>query len=236
MRRIDFVPGEYYHIFNHGIEERVVFSDESDFTRALVSMVTFNDQENSPPNLSRFVQNPDRLIQIYTPDERDRLVDIICFTLLPTHYHLFVKEKSPEGISRFMHRFGKGYARYFNLKNERRGSLWEGPFKVKHIDKEPYFHHIVSYIHLNILDLYEPSWREGKIEDWKAISDKLASYPWSSYGYYREDDTQLPYMDLILTQPQWLSKEYPNSKDFEKRLKSWSSRGLRNTSLSLEEV
>lgn len=224
MRKIQFVPGEHYHIFNHGVDEKKVFLNTLDFKRALVSLVTFNDKKNSPSNLSRFVVNPLDLVKEYTPDNREKLVDIIAFTFLPTHYHLFVKERARGGISCFMHRFSKGYARYFNLQNNRKGSLWREAFGASHIDNEAYFAHIISYIHLNILDLYDSGWREGKIKNWSKVAPKLSFYPWSSYGYYRMGSSQIPFIDLILTQPKWFTERYPEPKDFEKELYFWSTR------------
>ena len=226
MRKIKFTPREHYHLFNHGVDKRKVFLDNSDFMRALICLVTFNDNKNSPINLSRFIKEPTRLVKQYTPDNRERLVDIIAFTLLPTHYHLFVMEKTEEGISRFMHRLSKGYARYFNFKNERKGTLWHATFGARHVNSQAYFIHIISYIHLNILDLYYPIWRGGKIKNWDKITPKLASYPWSSYTYYRTGSSQIPFIELILSKPDWLDEYYPEPKVFEENLHSWSTRLL----------
>lgn len=230
MRDTEFVPGEYYHIYNHGVEEREVFTSDFDFKRALVSFVAFNDEKDSPSNLSRFVKNPAQLVNYYTPDKRRRIIDIIAYTILPTHYHIFVREKAEQGISRFMHRFSKGYSRYFNLKDKRDGTLWKSPFQARLIDNEDYFVHIISYIHLNILDLIGLQWREGEIEDWDKAASELSSYPWSSYGYYRKGLDQFGYQSLILSAPDWFSDYYPEPFDFEDKLKDWSSR---YTSLSL---
>lgn len=224
MREVNFVPGQYYHIFNRAIDEKEIFSADSDFMRALVSLVVFNNVKDSPQKLSRFVREPLKLVDEYTPDSRDRLVDIIAFTILPTHIHLFVRELVKNGISRFAHRLFKGYSRYFNLKNDRSGSLWQGAFKAKHVDNESYFVHIISYIHLNILDLYQPEWREGEIDNWSELSPKLVNYPWSSYTFYRTGASKIPLIRLILAQPEWLSEYYPNPESFEESLRSWSGR------------
>lgn len=226
MRKTKFAPGQYYHIFNHGVDEKKVFSTDSDFKRILVSLVVFNDQKDSTHNLSRFVKDPIKLIKGYTPDNRDRLVDIIAFTFLPTHYHLFVRERVKNGISRFMHRLAKGYSRYFNLKNKRSGSLWQAPFGAKHVNNRPHFIHMISYTHLNILDLYCPDWREGEIKNWSKMAPKLISYPWSSYANYRTGSSQIPFINLILTRPKWFSEYYPEPKAFEENLRSWSIRSV----------
>lgn len=226
MRKVKFVPGEWYHLFNRTVDGKKVFLVDSDFLRAFVCLVAFNSQEDAPTNLSRFVKNPTLLIDKYTPDNRNRLVDIAVLTLLPTQYHFFVRERIEGGISRLMHRFDKGVSRYFNLKNNRSGSLWQGAFGAKHVDVHPYSIHIVSYIHLNILDLYAPGWREGEIENWSGLAPKLIAYPWSSYAYYRTGKSQVPFMALILTSPEWFSEYYPEPKDFEESLRNWSSRAL----------
>jgi len=224
MRKIEFAPGEYYHIFNHGVDNRVVFTDEGNFKRFLISMVIFNDEKSRSDKLSGFVKNPNKILNGHMPDKRERLVDIISFTLLPTHFHLFLRERVENGISRFMHRLLKGYACYFNLKNERRGALWQGAFEAKHIDDDPYFGHIFSYIHLNILDRYFPKWREGKISNWPEAAKKLVAYPWSSYAYYRTGTSKISFIDLILTKPEWLDEHYSKPKVFEDNLRDWSER------------
>lgn len=234
MRKVEFSPGEYYHIYNHGLDERDVFPDSEYFKRGLVSLVAFNDEEDSVANLSRFVENPTSLVQEYTPDTREKIVDIIAFTYLPTHYHFFIRERASEGVSRFMHRFSKGYSRFYNLKHDRSGPLWQGSFKAKRIDSESYFNHIISYIHLNILDLSMPHWREGELENWHKASLELSSYAWSSYQYYRTGASSLPYAPFILTKPEWFSNYYPQKEDFEKALRNWSSRHNENALLGNE--
>lgn len=226
MRKTQFIPSEFYHIFNRGVDQRKVFLGDADFIRALVYLVIFNDQKYPPSKPSRFVQDPTRLIKEYTPDTRDRLVDINAFTLLSKQYHFLFREKVEGGISKLMHRFDKGYSRYFNLRNERSGSLWHGSFGAKHVDNQAYAVHIVSYIHLNILDLYQPDWREGKIKDWSKVASKLVSYPWSSYAFYRTEESKIPFIELILTEPEWFKEYYPSPEAFEESLRSWSRRAL----------
>jgi len=220
------VSGEYYHIYNHGVDDRKVFENNTDFMRAAVNLTVFNDAKSSPGILSRFVKDPSKLIDSYMPDNRERLIDIIAFTLNSNHYHLFVRQKAEKGISRFMHSFDKGYARYFNLKNDRRGALWEGSFGIKLIDNESYFFHIMDYVHLNVLDNFQPKWRDGRIENWERAAVDMKNYIWSSYPYYRTGTSQIPFMNLIITRPDWLKEYCPKPEDFEKSVHLWS---MRNT-------
>ncbi len=75
---------------------------------------------------------------------------------------------------------------YFNEKYKRSGTLFQGRTKRIHIDKEPYFLHILHYIHLNPLDFSQGSseWRLGKIVSTGAALNYLEQYRWSSYLDY----------------------------------------------------
>ena len=43
MRKIKFANGEYYHIYNRGVEKRDIFCDEKDYLRLLKGMREFNN-------------------------------------------------------------------------------------------------------------------------------------------------------------------------------------------------
>jgi hypothetical protein len=45
MRKIKFTNNEYYHIYNRGVDNRVVFCDKEDYLRFLESMREFNNIE-----------------------------------------------------------------------------------------------------------------------------------------------------------------------------------------------
>ena len=57
-----------------------------------------------------------------------------------------------KGIEKFMQRLGTGYTMYFNEKNKRSGSLFQGKFKSKHINSNEYLLQVSSYVNLNNYD------------------------------------------------------------------------------------
>ena len=73
---------------------------------------------------------------------------------------------------------------YFNIKNERVGNLFVKPFRSKRIGSDEYLNHVVSYIHLNPLELFEPGWKQGTVKVTKALERKLREYPYSSLRAY----------------------------------------------------
>ncbi len=226
MRTTEFYPDNYYHLLNRGTDKRKIFIDNRDYRRFLVSLAVFNDRKSPPRHVGRFVKNFDILNKSYKPDKRDKLIDIIAFTLLPNHFHFFVRERQNGGISLFMQKVCMGYSHYFNLRNDRTGTLWQRTFEARHINDNSYFLHIMNYIHLNILDLYYPEWREGELKDWIRAEDKMRDYLWSSYGYYRTGKSKVPFMNLVLMKQDWFSEYFPELEDFEKNLKIWSLRNI----------
>lgn len=77
------------------------------------------------------------------------LVDIICYCIHSTHYHLLLCQTADEGIEKYMHKVGSGFTKYLNHKYNQRGHLFEGPFKAAHVDSNEYLLHLSVYINLN---------------------------------------------------------------------------------------
>ena len=48
-----------------------------------------------------------------------------------------------------MHKLSTGYTMYFNDKNKRAGSLFQGRYKSIHIDSNEYLLHLSVYVNLN---------------------------------------------------------------------------------------
>lgn len=42
MRKVRFINGGYYHIYNRGVDKRKIYLDDKDYMRFLVSMRKFN--------------------------------------------------------------------------------------------------------------------------------------------------------------------------------------------------
>lgn len=177
MRKIDFINGEYYHVYNRGIEKRDIFLDGRDYSRFVHDLFEFND---SNPALDY------RLLQklrggIVSPAERKQYVDILSWCLMPNHFHFLVRQCVNRGVSDFLQKIGTGFTTYFNKRYERDGRLFQGPFKARHIDNDSYLLHISRYIHLNPLDLFQPNWKDDGIQDWYSTHQSLEQYRWSSY-------------------------------------------------------
>jgi len=154
MRKTEFANGEYYHIFNRGVDKREVFSDAKDYERFLLSMDLLNDEQeglmidwrdykksNSEATVDAFLKLGFR--------KRDPLVEIVAYCLNPNHYHFILKQVKEKGIEKFMHKVGVSHSKYFNKKNKRSGSLFQGKFKSAHIDSNEYLLYLSAYVNKN---------------------------------------------------------------------------------------
>lgn len=103
---------------------------------------------------------------------------------MPNHFHILVYEKVDNGISTFIQKLSTAYSMYFNKRYDRLGSLFEGKFKAKHIDSDPYLNWIFSYMHTNPIKLFKSDWKEEGISDFAAVYDFINNYRYSSYYDY----------------------------------------------------
>ena len=193
---IQKIPGEFFHVFNRGVEKRDVFLDDEDRYRFIHDLYEFNDKD-AVMNINYYFDSQRKLIreggfkkavkilqEMQRTKKRKVLVDVICFCLMPNHFHLIAKPLVENGLPLFMQKLGIGYTRYFNYKYERVGSLFQGTYKAKHLSDDTYFMHCTGYVHRNPLDLIEPDWKEEGIKDAAKAKKFLFDYKWSSFPDY----------------------------------------------------
>lgn len=174
------------HIVNRGVDKRDIFLDDQDYFRFVHDLFEFNDQERVNSTFYTFQKSNDLRERKIERERRKRklLVDVLAFCLMPNHYHLLLSPRVQNGVPLFMQKLNAGYVKYFNEKNKRRGTLFEGRYKSILVTDDAHFIHLPYYIHLNPLDLVMPEWRERKIQDPEKALRFLESYRWSSYPDY----------------------------------------------------
>ncbi len=214
MRKVQFEVGKYYHIYNRGVDKRDVFLDNNDYSRFLKSLLEFNrlDPIGSLVDLEeRFLSESNSLrsfeavknipecskgIGFQTTVPSQRLVDIVSYCLNPNHYHLLIKQLVDDGISKYLHKVGVGYTNYFNKKNQRSGSLFQGKFKSVHIDSDEHLVWVSAYVNGN-------SQIHGLILD-------VSKYQWCSYPEY------LGLTDLAICNKEVILSQYKDLEKFKK--------------------
>lgn len=161
-------PGDYFHIYNKGVNGINLFYNSGNYEY----FMRLYEQHINP------------------------VADTFAWCLLGNHFHLLVRIKEVEEITgsenltgfqnlsgiegkekdekytlwvskRFSNLFN-AYAKGLNKQRGRRGTLFERPFRRKLVDSEKYFRQLVVYIHSNPVH--------------HGFTDNYKDYPWSSYG------------------------------------------------------
>lgn len=177
---------ELYHVLNRGVDGRNIFLDDHDHARFVHNLYEFNDAAPIT-NLQYRLKNMDLRNPYFK--ERTLLVDIHGWVLMKNHYHLLLSERIEGGMTLFLRKLNVGYANYFNERNTRKGTLFQGRTKKILIEHHAHLLYILHYLHLNPLD-YLPGSEEWRVRSKKGITnvrdalEYLDSYRWSSYLDY----------------------------------------------------
>lgn len=174
-RKEPFIVGQIYHIFNRSIARQPIFLSNSYYQRAM-EVMEFYSYINPLLRFSHYNRLPlksklDFMNELKTKHQKQ--IEMFAFCLMPNHAHFLIREIIENGIKNFMSNFQNSYAKYFNLKTERDGSLFQTTFKGIRIETDEQFLHIARYIHINPLTAY-------------MLADiyQLEYYSWSSYPIY----------------------------------------------------
>ncbi|MBU0999446.1 transposase [Patescibacteria group bacterium] len=209
IRKVAFVPGEFYHIYNRGNSKQIIFHDKQDYNRFLALLYSVNTKQNI---IFRLVFN-----DMYKFYRGERLVSIGGYCLMSNHFHLLLTETEDGSISKFMQKLTTAYSMYYNEKYKRTGGLFEGKFKSEHASEERYLKYLFSYIHLNPVKIIDKNWKTDGIKNKQKVLEFLKNYQYSSYKDYlgidRAEDAILNRGDL----PDYFSSK----EEFSKEIFEW---------------
>ncbi len=105
------------------------------------------------------------------------------YVVMSNHYHLLMQTKQ-KPLNNIMHRINGNYGRYYNLKYQRSGHVFQGRYKAILVQDERYLLAVLRYIHRNPIEA--------------GICETSDGYSYSSDGCYRENRSWLVDIDLIL--------------------------------------
>ncbi len=179
-RKKPFVENEYYHVYSRGVEKRKIFLDTKDHHRFIALLYIMNQDMSF--RMDNFLQmHKNNLSEIFKEKREKTLVSILGYCLMPNHFHIILYEHTEGGISKFMGKLLTAYSMYFNTKYERSGPLLTRPFRSEHIDNEPQYMYIFSYVHLNPISIIEKNWKEEGVKNKKDAEEFLKNYRYSSH-------------------------------------------------------
>ena len=144
------LPDVYYHVYNHANGEENLFRQEEHYHYFL--------------NLWAKYIEP--------------ITETFAYCLMPNHFHALVRVRAEAEIrskqklmqdlpidmyiSRTFSNFFNAYAKAYNKMYDRRGSLFNRPFKYKEVNSDHYLTAVIHYIHRNPV---HHGFRK-KLDDW----------------------------------------------------------------------
>ena len=210
MRKPLFENDTLYHLYNRGVEKRTTFTNQADYMRFIYGLHEFNDEVPAEESYYKRLLFKSSEVQPRRID-RDMLVEIVAFCLMPNHFHLLLRQLHTNGIVKFMQKLGTGYTMYFNKKYQRVGSLFQGRFKAVTIKTHEHFLYLPHYIHLNPITMMQKPLKNNA----RAIQQKLnflKSYRWSSYrDFIGEKNFLSPLSHMLIQELYGTNEEYKQS-------------------------
>ena len=161
-----YLENGYYHIYNRGVEKRIIFLNQQDYAVFLSYLKEYllpkKEKELhgrlADPNISSREKN--KILKLLRMNNFAEEITLLAYCLMPNHFHFFVKQKEGRSIDRFVQSLATRYTAYFNRKYKRVGSLYQGVYKAVLITSEPQFLHLSRYIHKQALALQGETLRE----------------------------------------------------------------------------
>lgn len=146
-----YVTDGVYHIYNRGVEKRIIFEDKDDYKVFLNCLKEALLPPDKLPKIpiaftlkgETFQGIPKMVKNFYGK------MELLAYCLMPNHFHLLVKQKSDRIIDAFMQSVATRYSIHFNKKHHRIGTLFQGPYKAVLVDDDIYLLHLSRYIHRN---------------------------------------------------------------------------------------
>ena len=186
-RKIYF-ENSYYHVYNRGVEKRIIFQDEQDYAVFIFYLKTYLLPKNEKGLMDKLA-NPNtsykekgNVLSLLKLNNFADEITLLAFCLIPNHFHLLIKQKSNNAMDKFLNSLGTRYTMYFNRKYKRVGRLYQDVYKAVLVNSDEQLLHLTRYIHRNP----QPSLASKG----QALRDLLLQQPSSYPEYLQERETE----------------------------------------------
>ncbi len=174
----EFEKDGIYHVYNLGVAKKNIFLNSDDYNIFLYYLNTYLLPLDKA--LARYPDLPLRL-QIRNLNKE---VEILAYCLMPNHFHLLLKTKTRDGITKLLRQLTSAYTGYFNRKYDNEGPIMQGKYKSVRVTKDEQLIHVARYIHLNPTTAF--------------LVDKPSDYKWSSHNEYLKEEQNLCSKNLVM--------------------------------------
>lgn len=206
-----YLANSYYHLYNRGVEKRVIFQDEQDYsvflsylkTYLLPKDITKISKDLANPNISG--KEKEQLLKLLHLNNFNEEISLLAYCLMPNHFHFLVKQEPENGIDVFMNSLATRYTQYFNAKYKRVGPLYQGIYKAVLVETDEQLLYLSSYIHRNPLS--DKPYAKYKQANFFLRPSSLPEYlnqrqtawihPEEILSFFSKSQPNLPYLSFV---------------------------------------
>lgn len=203
--RKEYLKNGYYHLYNRGVEKRIIFQDAQDYSVFLSYLKEYLIPKNEKELWDKISDNKipwaekDKAIKILRLNNFSKEIVLLAYCLMPNHFHFFVKQKKSDSIDKFMNSLCTRYTMYFNKKYKRVGSLYQGVYKAVLVSSEEQFLHLSRYIHKQAFSLQGLALQNqpSSYEDYLGLRRTEWIHPEEILSYFSKHIDNLSYKAFV---------------------------------------
>lgn len=174
----------YCHIYNRGVEKRVIFCDGEDYKVFQGFLEDYLTPQN-PTSLKKTFQVHGRTFQgtPHLPKNYLNKVELIAYNLMPNQFHLLLHQLTEGSLENFLRSLGTRYSMYFNKKYHRSGALFEGPYKSVQIKDKLQLPPLTGFFHHSGKNSSYPEYLGSRKTAWVKPEVVLSFFDKGTAGY-----------------------------------------------------
>jgi len=188
-RRIFFEKNQPVHILSRAVEGIKIFEQEDDCYRFIFQFYAanlgkrgFNIKGKDIIKAAQVLLQGEKIPSKFIVKQHPPLVHVLDFALVINHYHFYLLPSIENSLPLLMQKLNNGFAKYFNLKHNRRDALFGSRYKSILVKTEFQSDAVSRYISIiNPLDVFQPAWREKGLKNWEKAFKFLENYQFSSF-------------------------------------------------------
>jgi len=149
-KKEEFIKGEYFHLYNHSINNTLLFVSDDDYSYFL---------DKLKPKIIAYPSS------------------VFAYCLMPNHFHFLLRQNGDKPIYQIFNDLNNSYVQHYNSKYTRKGRLYQGPLQHKRVKKENYIISLCQYIHYNpkkarLVDNLS-DWKYSNYPEWIGIRNGI---------------------------------------------------------------
>jgi len=146
--RPKYQPGCYYHFYNRGRSRLSIFNEPDNYIYLLKKAKTYLRQFD---------------------------LTLVAYCLMPNHYHFLIRQYGEHAAGLLPQRVFNSYTKAYNKRYAHSGTLFEGPYRVKLVERDSHLLHLCRYIHGNPVKdglVSDPvDWPYSNYSEWMRLRD-----------------------------------------------------------------